>query len=203
MMTHWNHFKQVLRIPNPLGMQRDPFPPVLSDVLALSPSEVTRFHPAHVPTQGCIPSPPTGALQRHFLQGCRSVIPPVFLVQHRHRKNKEEKWLKIVPIRTKFSVAEVSDTENAPFLGQAPEAVTPGQTLISTCIAVNPHPSNLQNRFSAARFQLLQKLIDTTKAFSWLWVAVSTGNLGLNSFPSHTPLHTHSLQLLSAFQTQV
>lgn len=40
------------------------FSPLLSDVLPLSPSEATWcLPPAQVPTQGCVPSAPTGALQ--------------------------------------------------------------------------------------------------------------------------------------------
>lgn len=142
--------KPVLKIPNNLGPQSTmlcaPSSLVLNDVLALSPFRGHMVHPhlLHAPTRGCIPSCLTRALQRHSLQGCNSGVPPDFLMQQRHRKNKEGKWLNVVPlryVRINFSMAEARamDTENVIFLGQAPEVFTLGQILISTCTAVNPH----------------------------------------------------------------
>lgn len=132
-----------LEVPKPFGSSEykamGSFSPTLSDVLCLLQRPHGVCHPAR-PHSGCVPSAPTGALQTHSLQGCSTGI------------DKGNKWWEIVPLRTKCSVAEARDSENAPFLGQAPEAVTPGQTLISPCIAVNPHPSTLKNRFLAARF---------------------------------------------------
>lgn len=40
-------------------------------------------HLAQVPTQGCVPSAPTGALQRHSLQGCSTGI---------ERRSKKQYW---------------------------------------------------------------------------------------------------------------
>lgn len=149
-MTHWNHFKQVFGTSGYKAMGSFPPHSVMFFLCPLQrPHSVC--HPAHVPTQGCVPTAPRGALQTHSLQGCSTGT------------DKRYKWWKIVLLMTRFSVAEARGTENAPFLEQAPEAVTPGQTLISPCIAVNPHPRILKNRSLAARFQLLQKLIATTK----------------------------------------
>lgn len=188
-------FQTGLEVPKHFGTSEykalGSFSPTLSDALPLSPPEAT----------WCL-SPSTGPYWGLCPQCSHRGSPETFPagMQHRHRKNKQKKKkIEIIcPPQDKICCGRSKGHRKCSFLGQAPEAVTPGQTLISTCIAVNPHPSTLKNRLLAARLQLLQKLIDTRKAFSWWWEIVPTTNPGLLS-----STHNHPPQFLSAFYSQV